>query len=211
MKQKNQYQYVSKYLRLVALSFLLNACSSSAYLIQSNPEGAEVTTLSGEVVGKTPLSLKGEEASRLGTNGVFNFKVSSPGYIPRVIVANGNSTREITVVLPKSDDLSFRSDFSNDFSKELNKSFREGFNIQKLLSEGKFLEAKIAVEKFKSEHPQLAFGYVISASLYLRDGKREAANRDLLRAQTLDPDDSSITQSLKLISGSITSTAKGGS
>jgi predicted Zn-dependent protease len=179
---------------------LLSACSSTGLNISSNPEGAEVTNLQGELIGKTPLTLSSEQLAKVSDNGLLNFKVSAPGHLPRLVYADGGVAREISVALPKSEAGSFKSEFTRDFGQDMNQMLRSAFVIQKLVGSRNFSEAAKEIEAFKKEYPSLAYGHVISAHLALAQGKREEARASLSRARALDPKDPDINQSLKLLS-----------
>lgn len=187
---------------LIALAchvVFLNACSSKLE-IKSSPQSAEVVSTQGDLLGKTPLVLDDDQVSKISENGLIQFKVSADGYIPRLVVADEPSTREIFVNLPKSESKTFKSEFSQDFRKDMNQMIREAFLIQQEISKGqKSVEAK--VEAFKASYPDIAYGYVISAHLALKDGNKDLARRQLLKAQKLDPEDQSVQQSLRLLAG----------
>lgn len=187
------------HLLLFVFIVFLSACSSSNYMIKSNPEGAEVSSLQGDLIGRTPLELSEEQAKKISDGAILNFKISANGYIPRVVMVGLSEVREVSLNLPKSESKSFKAEFSKDFTGDLNRMFREGFDIQRLLAGRKIVEATEAVSKFKTAYPQIAFGYVIAAHIALMEGKKEEAKRNLLRARSLDPDDPSIMQSIKLL------------
>ncbi len=193
----------------VCISFacfaLLSACSSSGLTISSSPEGAEVTNLQGELLGKTPITLSSDQTAKISDSGLLNFKVAAPGYLPRLVHADGGVAREISVALPKSEAGSFKSEFLRDFGRDMNKMLRAAFVIQKLIGQRKIDEAAREIETFKKEYPSIAYGHVMSAHLALVQGKREEAKASMSRAQALDPEDGDISQSLKLISSTPTS------
>lgn len=174
-------------------------CSSSGYLINSAPEGAEVSTLRGETVGKTPLRLNADLAAKISNAGMLNFKLAAPNYIPRVVLADAVSTREIFVTLPKSESPTFKSEFSKDFSFDMNQMVRRAFAIQRMIANKKNAEAATAVTEFRTEYPSLAFGHFMAAYLALQEGKKVEARKSLMRAQALDPKDPAITQSLRTL------------
>lgn len=185
----------------LSLSVSLTNCSSSGSLILSSPEGAEVSTMQGEVIGKTPLTLSPELMAKINDTGHLNFKLAAAGHVPRVVTADAGTTREVLIKLVPSSPDSFKAEFSKDFSLELNRMLRASYAIQKLVSERKIPEALVAAEKFKTDYPQLAFGYMIAAHLALAQNKREEAKNNLFRAQALDPEDPAPAQALKLIEG----------
>ena len=184
---------------LLVICLSLASCSSSQFNIISTPEGAEITSLRGDVLGKTPLVLDEAQKTKLEEEGILNFKISSAGYLPRLVIIDASSTREVKINLPKSDSESFKSEYSRDFATDINKMLRDAFAIQRLVSEKKSAEARTSLSKFRSEFPSAAFGYFMSAHLALLEGKRSEARAQLLRAQALDPKDSSIIQGLQLL------------
>jgi|GEM_PF-730251 len=188
-------------LSLLVICILFSSCSSSQFNILSTPEGAEVTSLRGDVLGKTPLVLDEAQKRKIEEEGIINFKISSAGYLPRLVMIDASSTREITINLPKSDSESFKSEYSRDFATDINKMLRDAFAVQRLVAEKKNAEARTSLNKFRSEFPSAAFGYFMSAHLALLEGKRSEARSQLLRAQALDPKDSAITQGLQLLGG----------
>jgi hypothetical protein len=185
----------------VSLSLLLGACASQELQIQSNPEGAEVSTLSGESLGKTPLVLKSEVLEKHSSGDVLDLKFISSGRIPRVISMDVKSIRSMSVVLPETSAESFKSEFAIDFSAQLNTMLRRAFLIQKKIGEGKKAEAEAEIQKFNTDYPFAAFGHVISAQLSLMGGKEAEARTHLQRAKILDPADTSIEQSLRMLQG----------
>jgi hypothetical protein len=199
LKEKNASLSFRSWLFHLALSVLFTSCSSSQFRIVSSPEGAEITSLRGDVIGKTPLVLEEAEKIKLEEQGILNFKISSSGYMPRLVMIDASSIREVKINLPKSDSESFKSEFSRDFATDINKMLRDAFAIQRLVAEKKNAEARTLLDKFKSEFPSAAFGYFLSAHLALIEGKKSEARTQLLRAQALDPKDSSITQGLELL------------
>lgn len=180
---------------------LISACSSSAYKISSLPQGAEVLSTRGEVIGKTPLTLTPDQASKITQLGLLNFKIVASGHVPQVVFVDANTTQEVSIKLVPSGADSFKAEFAKDFSADLNRMLRQSYAVQKLISERKNVEATAAVEKFKAEYPQLAYGYMVSAHLNMIAGKKEAARNDLIRAKALDPQDPSPDQALKIIGG----------
>jgi len=160
-----------------------------------------VSSLRGEVLGKTPLTLDKDKSDKVSESGLLNFKVSAPGHLPRLVFADANVTRELRVVLPKTDSEAAKAEFSRDFGQDLNKMLRRAFVIQKLVTQKKFPEALQEIAAFKQEFPQLAYGHVIGAHIALAQGNKEEAKASLLRAQALAPDDPDVAQSLKMLSG----------
>jgi hypothetical protein len=187
------------FLEFLILCGLLASCSSSQFNITSNPEGAEITSLQGDVLGKTPLVLDGAQKTKLAEEGILNFKISSAGHLPRLVMVDASSTREVKINLPKSDSESFKAEYSRDFATDINKMLRDAFAIQRLVAEKKNAEARTSLSKFRSEFPSAAFGYFMSAHLALLEGQRREARTQLLRAQALDPKDSAIIQGLRLL------------
>ena len=191
------------YTLVIATLALLGACSSTQLLISSTPDGAEVTTFQGEILGKTPLTLKPDQSAKIADNGLLNLKIVAPGYLPRLIFADMAVSRDINVVLPKSDSAGFKAEFSHDFGRDLNKMLRMAFVIQKMLGQKKLTEAEAEVENFKKEFPSLAYGYIMAAHLALMQNKTDDAKVSLQRARVLDPEDPDIVQSLKFISNGV--------
>ena len=179
----------------------LSACSSAVIDVNSTPEGAEVSSLQGEVLGKTPLALTSEMSSKVVEDGIVNLRISARGYLPRLLVTDASTARRLNIVLPKSDTQSFKTEFARDFGKDMNSMLRDAFVIQKLVGAKKTDEAKVAIEKFKKEFGTLAFGYVMSAQVALGQGKKKEAKANLMQARALDPDDSDIAQMLKFFDG----------
>ena len=119
--------------------------------------------------------------------------------MPRLVVTDADTSRQINVSLPKTESQSFKSEFTRDFGKDLNRMLREAFGIQKLIGARKPEEAGAAIEKFKKDFGSLAFGHVMAAQLALSQGKKEEARASLMRARAMDPDDNDISQMLKLL------------
>lgn len=181
------------------------ACSSRSVRISSNPEGAEVSNLSGEKIGMTPLEVGHDELEKISENGLATFRVTAPGHLPRIAFVDPSVTREVVVGLPKTDSSAFRSEFMKDFGRDMNRMLRSAFFIQKLVGQKKFDEASKEIESFKEQYPSLAYSHVISAQISLAQGRREEARTSLVRAGVLDPDDSGVQQSLKLMGVSASS------
>lgn len=186
---------------VLALALSVGACSSTGYKLLSVPEGAEVSTLQGEVLGKTPLILTPEQTAKINENNHLRFKMALAGHIPRVVFADAKALSEIQLQLVPTNAESFKGEFSKDFRLELNQMLRASYDIQRLLSERKTAEAKAAAVKFKADYPQLAYGYMITAHLALREGKRDEARANILQAQALDPGDPAVAQALQLLGG----------
>ena len=178
---------------------LLQSCASSRVEIHSVPEGAELRTLSGEVIGKTPLELSVEQRSKIIENGIASFRLFSPGYESRLVMVDSNGIRDIKVALPKIEGSFFKSDIAQDYSQDVNRLVRESFGLQKLLIDRKPAEIETKIDAYKKEFPQIAFGHILSAQISLSQGKTSEARANLERAKILDPQDSSIDQNLKLL------------
>ena len=178
---------------------MLQSCASSRVEIHSVPEGAELRTLSGEVVGKTPLELSPEQRSKIIDNGIASFRLFSPGYESRLVMVDSSGIRDIKVALPKIDGSFFKSDIAQDYSQDVNRLVRESFGLQKLLMDRKPAEIESKIEAFKKDFPQIAFAHVLAAQVSLAQGKTSEARANLERAKILDPQDPSIDQNLKLL------------
>ena len=190
--------FVSHFALLAAL--MLPACASR-FKIRSVPEGAEVRSLSGDVIGKTPIELSDDQSAKLVENGIASFRVLASGYESRLVMADASGLRDLQVSLPKIEGSLFKSDLAQDYSKDLNAVLRDAFVLQKLMLEGKNSDFASRVETFKKNYPQMAFGYLLSAQVALSQGKKSDARANLERAKVLDPADSSIEQNLKLLRG----------
>lgn len=188
-----------RYMTFVLSFKLLVACSSgSGLLISSTPAGAKVVSSSGEVLGETPLALTGEKEKQITASGLFQFKVSERGYIPKHIFLDASDVRNVNVALTPISSESFKGEFASDFALELNQLLRSAFEIQKLMNEDPQAAAE-AVEAFKKQYPQLAYGYMLAAHFATLKGDRELARNNILQAQELDPEDPTITQALNLL------------
>jgi hypothetical protein len=184
----------------LVLVSILGACSSgSGLLIASNPEGAEIRSISGETIGKTPLQLTSEQENQITSSGLFQVKITSKGHIPQHLFLDTKNVRDVNVTLTPTSEEVFKTEFANDFSKELNQLLRSAFHIQKLMGAKKISDATEAAEKFKKDYPQLAYGYMIAAHFALLKGERAKARNNILQAQEIDPDDPAIAQSLQLL------------
>jgi hypothetical protein len=181
-----------------AFCFVLSACASRVEII-SLPEGAEIRTQGGEVLGKTPLELSDEQESKIVESGIASFRLSAPGRESRLVLADASGLRRIQVALPKVETTLFKSEMAQDYSKDINKVLRDAFEVQRLLMERKGAELQTRVESFKKDYPQAAFGYLLSAQIAISQGKVTEARAALERAKALDPDDPSIDQNLKLM------------
>jgi hypothetical protein len=193
---------VSAFVSYAALltALMLPACASR-FKISSIPEGAEVRSLSGDVIGKTPIELSDDQSAKLVENGIASFRVVASGHESRLVMADASGLRDLQVSLPKIEGSLFKSDLAQDFSKDLNAVLRDAFVLQKLMLEGKNSDFASRVETFKKNYPQMAFGYLLSAQVALSQGKRTEARASLERAKVLDPADPSIEQNLKLLRG----------
>jgi hypothetical protein len=190
--------FVSHLALLAAL--MLPACASR-FKIRSVPEGAEVRSLSGDVIGKTPIELSDDQSAKLVEDGIASFRVLASGYESRLVMADASGLRDLQVSLPKIEGSLFQSDLAQDYSKDLNAVLRDAFVLQKLMLEGKNSDFASRVETFKKNYPQMAFGYLLSAQIALLQGKKSEARASLERAKVLDPADASIEQNLKLLRG----------
>ena len=188
-------------LRFVAMASLLSSCASSRFEVRSVPEGAELRSVSGEVLGQTPIELSDEQVSKVVENGIASFRLGSPGYESRLVMIDAMGIRNVQVTLPKIESSLFKSDFVQDYTKDLNRVLRDAFGLQKALLSRNAVDSATRVEAFKKDYPQLAFGYLISAQIAVSEGKNAEALSTLQRAKLLDPDDASIDQNLKLVKG----------
>jgi len=179
---------------------LLPSCASR-FKIQSSPEGAELRSLSGEVIGKTPIELSNEQSEKIIENGIASFRVYLPGHESRLVLADAAGLRDIQVSLPKIEGSFFTSEIARDYSKDLNGVMRDAFTLQKTMFDRKTSDFEARVEAFKKTYPQIAFGYLLSAQMALSQGKISEARSNLERAKILDPDDPTIDQNLKLSRG----------
>ena len=190
--------FVSHFALLAAL--MLPSCASR-FKIRSIPEGAEVRSLAGDVIGKTPIELSDDQSAKLVENGIASFRVFASGHESRLVMADASGLRDLQVSLPKIEGSLFKSDLAQDYSKDLNSVLRDAFVLQKLMLEGKNSDFASRVETFKKNYPQMAFGYLLSAQVALSQGKKTEARASLERAKVLDPADPSIEQNLKLLRG----------
>lgn len=184
----------------IATALMLSACSSR-FKIRSIPDGAEVRSLSGDVIGKTPLEISDDQSAKIVDDGIASFRVFASGYESRLVMADASGLRDLQVSLPKIEGSLFNSDVAQDYSKDLNSVLRDAFVLQKLMLEGKDSDFAARVETYKKNYPQMAFGYLLSAQVALSQGKKNEALASLERAKVLDPDDASIEQNLKLLRG----------
>ena len=76
---------------------------------------------------------------------------------------------------------------------------RELLRIQGYIVVSRLDEADRMLEKFQEKYPLVAAGFVLRASLALKKNKKEMAISNLLKAQSLDPQDKVVTQMLQAL------------
>ena len=178
----------------------LSACASSRVEVSSDPAGAEILSLQGEKLGITPALLSSDQLAKLGDDeGVIRFKLRAEGHAPRWIIADAAGTRGVSVSLPKNDADLFAGEILQDYQPELNQMLRRAFELQRLLAEKKIPQLESKLEKFRKDYPTLAFSHVLAGHLASLQGRKDEARKNLERARALDPRDSSLDGSLKLL------------
>lgn len=92
---------------LFLAALLLPSCASlsrSRVEVRTVPAGAEVRTIAGEVLGKTPLVLEADALDKARRNGRLAVRVENPGYVSRELdlEVHGENLHELE--LSKLDD-----------------------------------------------------------------------------------------------------------
>jgi hypothetical protein len=191
---------------LLTLCFflMLNGCGSASKRtvdLRSEPTGSEVRTPEGEVLGMTPLKIEEEQLNKISKKGVFSVEITHPGYVQdRLILdAHGEDVHEIK--MQKLDESYFSHKLINDFAKQANSMARELLRIHGALVAHKFTETEQLIIEFQKKFPNVASSYVMRANVELLRGNKKDARAYLVRAQSLDPDDSTIPRMLSQIGG----------
>lgn len=167
----------------------LSACSSRQLVVESTPDGAEVRTSSGEVLGKTPLSFESAQLSKVTEDGVVSFRLSASGYVPLSVFTELRGIDTVRVNLTKLDDKYFHEEVAVAYSAQHNELARELLRIQNLVQARKIDEAAARLTTFQEKYPFVATGYLMQANLDLLRKDTDAARLALARARKLDPED----------------------
>ncbi|MBS1984304.1 MAG: hypothetical protein JST16_09030 [Bdellovibrionales bacterium] len=176
---------------------MLSACASKSVELVSEPAGAEVQTVNGEVLGNTPLVLKDDVLQKTtSSDGLLSVRFVGPGYLPQTLLVEVRGADTYRVQLVKLDETFFRKYILRDFSTEHNALVRDILNIQAMMRAKKYDEAEKALVVFQQRFPTIAVAQVMMANLQLVRGDRVAARRYLLQAQALDPTDPVVSRML---------------
>lgn len=179
----------ARVLRITALACLAGCASRSVEII-SEPSGAEIQTLGGEVLGTTPVTIK-EEALEKATSvdGLLSVRLVAAGYLPQTLLVEVRGADSYRLNLMKLDEYFFKRFILRDFTIEHNTMVREMLNIQGLIRTKKYDEADQGLVSFQERFPTIAMSYVMAANVALVRKDRLSARRYLLQAQSLDPTD----------------------
>ena len=157
--------------------------------VRSEPSGAEVSSLSGEVLGSTPLVISGDTLQKVSQDGKFFAIVSAPGHLGSQIVFDMHGEDVHQVKLRPLDSNYFTQNLLKNYQKQANEMARSLLQIQGLIAVKKLEEAERAIQDFQKLYPNIAASYVLLGNIELIRGNRGKAHGYLLRAQSIDPED----------------------
>jgi len=177
------------FLTLVVGTCALEGCASRQLALESIPEGAEVRTTSGEVLGNTPLKLESAQLDKVTQNGLLSFHLSAAGFMPLAVFTELHGSDSLRVGLTKLDDKFFREQIATAYAPQHNELAREILRVQNLVQTRKIEDATSRLNSFQEKFPFVATGYLMQANLDLLRKDPDGARRALSRARKLDPED----------------------
>ena len=189
---------------ITAACLTVTGCSSIARRsleVRSQPAGADVTTLSHDKLGVTPLVLSGDSYDRAVRNGKTALIVSHPGYLDTEIVMDTHGEDVHELRMTKLDEKYFSDHLMNDFSTQANEMAKDLLNIHGMLISKKFEEAENLLMEFQKRYPNVASSYVMRANISIVRGNPAEARGYLLRAQSIDPSDPVVERLLGRMGG----------
>jgi tetratricopeptide (TPR) repeat protein len=184
---------------VLAACALLPACGGFSRVrleLKSEPSGAEISTLQGEKLGSTPLTLQDQSLEKAVRDGRLMVTLSAPGYATRELLLEFHGQDSHDVKLSRLDEDYLLKKLMTDFSRQSNELARELLQIQGLLVINKLDEAEKQLEGFQKRFPNIAASYVMLGNLEAARGDLAKARAYFVRARSIDPGDPVIARLL---------------
>ena len=179
----------------LSLIFLLSSCgylkSNNRILkLETTPSGAEIKSHSGASLGKTPISLTGEEIKKFQIGDYLPLSFSKQGFRDNTGFFLIRGLQEYTVPLQKISEKDFGTDIVNKYPKETSNLIKESLEAQGLLILRSFKKAEVIIYSLIKKYPNISPYYTMLASIHMATNKRNKALPLLIQALKLNPNDS---------------------
>jgi hypothetical protein len=185
----------------LVVAFGCGSAAKRSVELRSEPSDSEVKTTDGEVLGTTPLKLNEDVLNRITQKGVFSVEINHPGYVQDRLILDAHGEDVHDVKMRKLDESYFSHSLMADFAKQANAMARDLLRIHGALVARKFAETEQLIIEFQKKFPNVAASYVMRANVEVLRGNKKDARAYLVRAQSLDPEDSNIQRMLTQIGG----------
>lgn len=157
--------------------------------IRSTPEGATVSSRTGEKLGVTPLKLQGDSLERNIEKNRLLVVLSHPGWVSRELWLDVSGGDVHDISLTQSNAAYFSEKVLTEYSPEINQLIRDLLQIQGMLILKKWDDAERALKETERRFPGVASIYVMLANIEEVRGNRQQAMSYLWRARSIDPQD----------------------
>jgi tetratricopeptide (TPR) repeat protein len=157
--------------------------------LRTVPDGAEVITAGGKVLGKTPLLLEGDKLVEAIVDGRLDVTLRAPRYVERQIAFDISGDDVHDVRLRPLDEAYFAQRLMEDFGRQANELVRHLMLAQGLAFAGRLQDAERELNEIEKRFPNLAPIYVLRADIERLRGNMSKARAYLLRAKSVDPND----------------------
>jgi hypothetical protein len=176
----------------------LNSCSSdkSRIEIETEPQGAEISTLAGEKIGVSPLTLEGEALAKFAQKDRIALEANLPGYVKKQMSFDLHGRDRYVVHMNALDENYFSDRLITEYPRQINALVAELLRVQGLLVVNRLDEAETALTAFQKKFPSVAASYVLQANIAESRGQSQQARGYLLRARTLDAGDPVVNRML---------------
>lgn len=189
---------------LYSLFTALGACSSSTLMVESTPEGAEVTVIrlnrAALKVGNTPVTLQSLQNPEIFSES-FQVRVNKPGYAAETALIPTSALQTMTHLRFALVETKSGEGARPDEQKSLNEISKGVAEAQRLVVKKDFAESRRILKELAERYPGVATLYILIGNTYYLDRDVANALEAYKKAQDLQPNNPETTKIIEKLQG----------
>ena len=168
-------------------------------VIETTPTNAMIYAENGELLGTSPLKLTSEQLAKVSKEKFLKVTLKKAGFQEKTLVLPYNGPTEINVPMEALSSDHFKEWVLSAYGKETNELLRTVLEAQGLMISKRNDDAKELLLKLEGRYKNLSAVYTLLAIISMEKKDFNGSRSYLVRALTIDPEDSTAHRLMKKI------------